>query len=119
MLATTYEVMVRIKSNKPIGYSTKHDLPIFKEIEKMFHKEARTGKQAMDKCRKYGTPISVRKVDVEAMHGDYEKLPIRNDIYFEGNPKNNALAMDEMIFEKRNKRRDNLYKDKINVTPLD
>jgi hypothetical protein len=81
----------------------------------MYHIDARTHDQAREKAKKYGEPVSVQKADPYEMFGDIEKLPIQNEVYMNGNPYNNAVAMDEMIWQKRNKRRSNIYKDKKNA----
>jgi hypothetical protein len=112
MSMATYEIRVRVKGETP-KYEYKRGCFSYKEIVKMFHKEAHSPHQAMERCRKYGTPISARKVDTSAMFGNFEQLPINNNVYVEGNPYGNAVSMDEMIWQKRNKRRDNMFKDKL------
>ena len=69
----------------------------------MFHIEANTPSQAGTRAEKYGRPLSVRKVDVEKMGGNIEKL-LMPEVYGESNPYPNAIAMDEMIWRKKNKR---------------
>jgi hypothetical protein len=122
----TYEVRVRVRGEAPQKYEYKRGCFSYKEIVKMFHKEAHNPQQAMERCQKYGTPISARKVDTSAMFGNFEKLPINNNIYVENNKlyvegkpysENNvaysdAINKDEMVAQKRNKRRDNMYRDK-------
>lgn len=105
---TAFEVRVLVKGSKPREYNAELACFVYDEVVKMFHKWARTARQAMKKCRRYGRPISARKVDVSVMHKDFEKLPLLNEVYMGGN----AMTMDEMIWRKRNKRRANLYKDK-------
>lgn len=104
---TAFEVRVSVKGNKSSGYNSANGCYCFDETIKMFHKWARTAKQAMDRCRKYGKPISVRKVDVSVMYKDFEKLPLLNDMY-----NSHAIALDEMIWRKRNGRGNNMHKDK-------
>lgn len=109
---TAYEVRVKVRGKKPREYNSRHGCFIYDEVIKMFHKFARTPQQAMNKCRKYGTPVSAHKVNVQVMHKDFEQLPILNSVYVDGNPYNSALAMDELIWQKRNKRRENMHRDK-------
>jgi hypothetical protein len=116
---TTYEVRVKVRSNKPVGYLNIRGCYHYDEVIKMFHKIARTPHQALNKCKKYGIPISVKKVDVQIMHKNFEELPLLNKVYMEDTQYKNAMAMDEMIWEKRNKRIDNKYKDKITIENTD
>lgn len=106
----TFEVRVKVKSGTSKEYNSELGKWVYDEMVRMFHKDARTGIQAMEKCRKYGIPLSARKVDTVAMHGDFEKFPINNNLYLNNS---NAVAMDEMIWRRRNVRRDNLHRDKI------
>ncbi|MCJ7655161.1 MAG: hypothetical protein MUO97_07700 [Dehalococcoidia bacterium] len=78
------------------------------KVVKMFHQDARTPEQASKKCEKYGRVISVRKADVGKMNGNLanlrlEQLPILT----------NAIAMDEMIWRRRNNRIKYRGRDKI------
>ncbi len=82
-----------------------------------FHIEARTPEQASDKAEKYGRPISVRKIARSKIFGNIEQLDLKPPPYQEGNPYETAIAMDEMIWQKRNNRRKNMSKDKEN--PID
>lgn len=76
------------------------------------HIERRTHKQARKAAKKYGRPISVQKMDVVDVIGHIENLNIQNEVYCDPNPYPSAIAMDEMIFNKRNKRRANMHRDK-------
>ena len=95
------------------GFGNKHD----KEI-KMFHIEASDPKKAEEKSRKYGGNfVSCRKANRERIIGleNVEHIHIEPpppEIYGKGNPYVTPMAMDSMIWNKRNKRRSNLYKDK-------
>lgn len=110
---TTYEVKVKIKSGIE-RYSSFLGMYIQDEIIKMFHKDARTSEQAMQKCEKYGRPISAHKADVSKMYGNMEALPLMQEPYGGGNLYENAIAMDEFIWKKKNreKRIKNREKDK-------
>lgn len=82
---------------------------------KTFHIEAIRPKQAKIKAMKYGQVISVRKVDYTKIFGNIEQLDLNQKPlieYVEDSPYRNAIAMDEMIWQKRNKRINNRGKDK-------
>ena len=104
----TYEVRVRVKSGIP-HYSSLLGMYIQDEIVKMFHRDARTGEQAMQGCEKHGRPISFRKADIARMQGNPEKLKLDEMLL---NPYEDAIAMDEFVWKKRNLRRKNSEKDK-------
>lgn len=106
-----YEVRVRVKGKVPRGYSSLNGCYFYPKLIKMFHTLAKSTQQAMDKCRKHGEPISARKVNVGVMFKDIERLELEAP-YGQGNPYNSALAMDEMIWHKRNARIANRHKDK-------
>jgi hypothetical protein len=106
----TFEVRVKVKSGSK-RYQSFLGTYVQDEMTRMFHKEARSGEQAMQKCEKYGRPVSARKVDRENIQGHIENLKLDQP---QENPYENAIAMDEMIWRKRNIRRDNLHKDKPN-----
>jgi hypothetical protein len=78
----------------------------------MFHIDARTSEQACEKAEKYGRPLGARKANIDKIRGNPEYLKLDNppDVLQVGD--NRAIAMDEMIWLKRNKRRKNLGKDK-------
>ncbi len=79
------------------------------------HIEARGQHQAYVKARKYGQVISVRKVDYTKIFGNIENLDLHQKPlieYVENSPYTTAIAMDEMIWQKRNKRLKNKDKDK-------
>jgi hypothetical protein len=82
----------------------------------LFHVCARTAEQACDKAERYGRPVGARKIERDKIFGDIETLELKQtplvDVYAEGNPYNSALAMDEMIWQKRNERRKNQEKDR-------
>ncbi len=70
--------------------------------------EAKNDDVARQKARKYGQPISAYKL--ESSTASIEKLPLNNLV-----PPptiSPAIAMDEMIWRKRNIRRENTYRDK-------
>lgn len=141
---STFEVRVVVAANGSLHYSS-HIREWIKETSvALFHVCARTAEQACEKAEKYGRPIGARKIERDKIFGDIEALklnqaplvdvyakgspykgsavyangdPYKNaDVYAEGNPYNSALAMDEMIWQKRNERRKNQEKDK---NPLD
>ncbi len=115
----TFEVKVRVsvgkEEYKPICYYGKAEWARDK-ICKMFHIKARTQDKAEKIARKkYGEPISCRKVNVYDMLGNPENIKLEQPTVYGVNPYKNAVAMDEMIWEKRNKRIKNAYKDKNKV----
>ena len=113
----TFEVKVKIKNGMKI-YSSLLGMFVQEEITKMFHRDARTGNQAMRMCEKYGRPVSARKADVTKMLGNMENLSLEQEPYNDGNPYESAIAMDEFIWNKKNrkKRIQNQGKDKKDLT---
>lgn len=105
---STFEVKVKIKSGTKY-YSSFLGMYVQDETVKMFHKDARTGDQAMKRCEKYGRPISVRKADIVKMIGDMGNLKL-DEMFV--NPYENAIAMDEFVWKKRNIRIKNRGRDK-------
>lgn len=86
-------------------------------IIKMFHIEAPTQKKAIHKSEKHGGVfVSCRKVKVEKIVDNIENLELnpQPSVYGMGNPYKSAVAMDGMIWQKRNLRRNNMQKDKRN-----
>lgn len=110
----TFEVKVKVKDGSKI-FSSFLGMFVQHETVKMFHKDARTGNQAMSMCEKYGRPISYHKADVSKMLGNMENLPLEQAPYSDGNPYDSAIAMDEFIWKKKDKRKkriENQGKDK-------
>jgi len=119
---TTFEVRVEVGKRgtercRPISYcgserTKSKSLWVFvaDKIVKMFHIEARTSEQARRKAKKYGRPISVRKADIASMVGCSENLSLELPPIYD-----NAVAMDEMIWLKRNNRIKNRTKDKETI----
>ena len=114
-ILTTFEVRVEVsvgtKRYKPICYYGKGEWARDK-IFKMFHVEANSPRQAKLKAEKHGHPVSCRKLDAHGLAGNIEALPLDNAKYVNFNPYSSAIAMDELIFDKVNKRRKNLNKDR-------
>ncbi len=106
----TFEVCVKVKQGAP-RYQSSLGMYVRGEVTKMFHIDARTGEQAMQRCAKYGRPISCHKADAEKMLGDMEHLQLGQE-----QPESMALAMDEFLWKKRNNRIKNHYKDKDGLT---
>lgn len=101
MSVQTFEV--RVRNNGYLG---------------MKHIEASNHKSAGIKGKKYGHVVSVRKVEFDRPFGNIEKLDLKQPPlveYVENSLYGSAIAMDEMIWQKRNKRRNNLYKDKFSL----
>ena len=105
---TTFEVRVEVKQGSK-HYQPFLGMYVQNKTVKMFHKDARTREQAIQKCEKYGRPLSARKLDVEKIDGSMVNLNLEEIMI---NPWENALAMDEMIWRKRNVRIQSRQKDK-------
>ncbi len=110
----TFEVKVNVKRNGSNHYSYHVGAYIENEVTKMYHILARTHYQAMEKAKKYGRPISVRKVDIDNIRPS-ENLQKLIEPYGAKNPYPDAIAMDEFIWKKkadRSERIENRRKDK-------
>ena len=113
----TYEISVRIKGNKPIERLNWDSGEKFDKSVKMLHREARTAEQACDWVLNWASRLhihlkilSCRKVDA---FGDLERrTAIQTDMPEVPNPYKSALAMDEMVWKRRNLRRRSMIKDK-------
>lgn len=111
-----FEVRVNIKGTKETEYySSFLGKWVKNEIIKMFHLEAKSTKQAMKKAEKYGRPISARKTNMEKIQWNIEHLKLDQPLL---NPYSNAIAMDEMIWKKKNNRIKNHTKDKRDIDNL-
>ena len=85
---------------------------------KMFHFLDVSRKRAKAMASKKGHVVSVRKVDYTNVFGNIENLNL--DLpplveYVTDSPYESAIAMDEMIFNKRNNRLKNKGKDKVEL----
>ena len=80
---------------------------------KLIHILAMTSRQAAKKARKRHVVTSVRKMDINRLY-DISRLRLEEQTpeYVAGSPYPTAIAMDEMLWQKRNKRIDNQHKDK-------
>lgn len=99
----TFEVRVQVRQKGSRHFSSHVGMYIDDVITKMFHIDARTPAQAIRKSEKYGRPISVRKADVGKMAFNIETL-LQRERYGLDNPYSDAIAMDEMIWQKKGKR---------------
>lgn len=107
-----FEVKVKVKGI-PFEYYSRYGKYISHEVIKMFHFQRRTQEQAIEEGKRYGDVISCCKVKAEDSLKSIEALELNQDtVYDQGNPYQSAMAMDSMIWKKRNKRRENLHKDK-------
>ena len=114
-----YEVEVLVKDNpdrvKP-HYSSFQGLYRNWEERKMKHVDARTPAQAANKARKYGKVLSVRKHVSSRRFEKIEHIDIERTQPELVKPTfSQAIALDEMIWKKRNVRRKNMYRDKNKV----
>lgn len=84
----------------------------------MWHYDRRYAWQAIQEAKKHGVRVEFcRKVNIDKNLGNIEKLNRKPNFQQEivrvkASPYKNAIAMDEFIGQKRNKRRANLYKEK-------
>jgi len=117
-----FEVRVLVKNTRARGhYCGFQGLYRHWEKVKMFHIDARTPEQAGEKAKRYGRPLTIRKADITKMYGDITRLKLDQkplvDMYQQGSPYSSAIAMDEMIWQKKNrkKRVKNREKDKKSI----
>jgi len=73
-------------------------------------------KQAKEEGKKHGRVLFTRKVNKEKILGigeiEHMRLEPNQQVKVRASPYRSAVAMDELIGQKRNARRNNLYKDK-------
>lgn len=111
----TFEVRVLVKKKGSRHFSSHVGMHIEETMARMFHVDAKTHQQAMQKAEKHGRPLTVRKVDKDRMMGGNIENLLLQEPFGANNPYPNAVAMDEMIWKKKKKRagrRDNHEKDK-------
>ena len=94
-----YEVRVKVRQGNNSRYKVR-----------THHIEARNPDNAEERARRYGEPMSVRKIQIDTSSIENLMFQIKDT-----QPKqvSQAIAMDEMIWARRNKRRENMYKDKL------
>jgi len=125
---STFEVRVVVSANGSLHYSSHIREWIEATSIALFHVSARTAEQACNKAEKYGRPIGARKIERDKIFGNIEALELNQaplvdvyaknipyksaDVYTEGNPYESALAMNELIWQKRNRRIKNQEKEK-------
>lgn len=110
MSESVFEVKVLVKGDKPIRHLPWKDCEEqFRKVLKMLHIERRTLGQAIKVGEKHGKVVSCRKVSassiIEREAAYMESLPLDNHIYMPSNLYSNAVAMDEMIWKKRPRRK--------------
>jgi len=106
-------VRVCIKGT-PVNYAHNFGEFIYNKTIKMFHFDTRTQEQAIQKGAKHGEVLSCHKFDrtrkLEYVNNlKLDQIPLVTNQY------KDAIAMDEMIWQKQIKKRKNLYKDKKGV----
>ena len=103
MSANIYAVRIRVKHGTPHYEILPNIKGLYYQdtIVKMKHIEARTQEQACKRASKYGEVLSVNKVDAVSRLKNIENIKL--DIYDGINPYPNAIAMDEMIWQKYGK----------------
>jgi hypothetical protein len=118
---TVYEVIVEVKQGEYYGaywegYHNKGKAAkrewMPSVLNKMVHIIRRTKQQAIKEGQKHGRVIHCRKADMTAMLGNPETLKLDQPSVYGINPYKTAVAMDEMIGQKRVKRRKYMQKDK-------
>jgi|WetSurMetagenome_2_1015567.scaffolds.fasta_scaffold115224_3 hypothetical protein len=107
-----FNVRVRAKSFAPVENIPWDSGEKYAKSKKIYGIACRTMEQACAIASRYGTPIRCEKSDLEAEIGRKMTVPPAQIIYANPNPYNNAIAMDEMIWNRRNKRIENREKDK-------
>lgn len=127
MNQNTYEVEVEVFSgSKHYGYypvysndaksKAEKGVYIKDKLTKMFHFENCSYAQAIKKGKKHGKVKSCQKVDAYESLQSIEHLELNQEtVYDRGNPYPNAVAMSEMLWNKKSDRRinlDNQKKDK-------
>jgi hypothetical protein len=112
---TTFELRVRVRG-VPYEYYARFAKRISHDVVKMFHVQRRTPEQAVEVGRKYGEVLTCRKVNRDKVLGSAENIRLEpQNIYVPEVQYNSALAMDEMIWKKRNIRRNNIQRDKKDI----
>jgi hypothetical protein len=109
-METTFEVRVRVKS-EPFEYYSRFGKRISHEVVKMFHFDRNKPEQAIEAGQRYGEVISCCKVKSEEIIGNIENMKLDQPTLYD-KPRN-AMLLDEQIWRKRNNRRANLGKDKM------
>ena len=88
-------------------------------ITVMLNYNRHTPKQAMREGGKHGRVLFCRKANRDKIIGigeiEHMRLEPNKPVMVKMSPYRSAIAMDELIGQKRIMRRDNLYKDKINA----
>jgi hypothetical protein len=106
----TFEVEVEVKKKGSRHFSSHIGMYIDYGQVRMFHIDARTQDQASDIAeRKYGHVRGIHKVDKDKMRGNPQRFLLP---YGANNPYPNAIAMDEMIWKKKEQRAERLENQK-------
>ncbi len=116
----TFEVRVLVQNDNGKKHYSElvggfvNDVYENRDAVRMYHIKRRTSNQARNIAEKYGHVLSVRKAArVNTWLPELQREMNTQDVLQVGD--NKALALDEMIWVKRNKRRKNNGKDKKNV----
>jgi hypothetical protein len=90
------------------------DVLVAKTETRMFHVEAKNHDQAFEKGKRYGRPVSARKVDRDAIagYGNIEHLKLDQEPYGSKSVFQNAVAMDDLIWMKKAKRSERIEENK-------
>jgi len=99
----------------------KYDVGVVRNgITVMLNYDRNSWKQAKREGQKHGRVLFCRKTNKDKIIGigeiEHMRLEPNKPIRVKSSPYRSAVAMDEMIGQKRRLRRDNLQKDKGNIT---
>lgn len=101
----TFEVQVRVKRKGSRRFSPRMGMYVDDSDIRMFHIEAGKPKQAKRKAEKHGRVLSCRKVSASQV---IERMAVITEAQLVGiqmtNPYLDAVAMDELIWKRKNKR---------------
>lgn len=98
-----FEVRVEVTKKGNQNYTTRRGW-VQEKIVKIVHIWKRTPEQACNAARKYGRPLSARKMQVDELYANIEKLPLDNppDVY---DHYINPMGIDDMLWLNRGRRK--------------
>lgn len=101
-MAIPYEVRCNVKTGGT-KYTNKRGW-VEDKIVKIFHVWARTPEQACQRAKKYGRPLSARKMQIDELYAKIELLPLKNEPSVYENYIN-PLGLDEMLWLNRGRKK--------------
>lgn len=99
-----YEVRVAVSQKHSEHYSYTLRQRVSNTVLKLFHFWANDPSHALHQAKKHGRPISVRKVNRGKINSNIEHIKLDQKPYGEDSVFENAIAMDELIWNKKVKR---------------